>query len=140
MYKIRIRISPFYHTIIAMSSLLGLSLELCTLIAETVCWIVHLQPSSFFLPFFACSCSGLTGPALQRSAPYTATKSAKPGLSPLPHHLFTDSVSPTEYPTDGRGSGAMRCFVESVAGKSGDKGKCSGCDCNCEESWHAWVS
>ena len=83
--------------------------------------------TEFLLLFFHCvrasSSSGLTGPALQRSAPYTATESAEPGLSPLPHHLFTDSISPPEYPTDGRASGAMRCFVASVAGEWGDKGE-----------------
>ena len=113
------------HTTTTMSSLLSLSPELWTLIAETVCWIVHYHlPSSLFLPLLVYPSSGLTGPALQRSAPFTATESAKPGLSPLPQHLFTDSISPPEHPTDGRGSGAMRCSFESVAGKCGDKGKC----------------
>lgn len=125
-----------------MSSLLSLSPELCTLIAETVCWIVHHHqpPPSFFLPLLASSSFRLTGPALQRSAPYTTTASAKPGLSPLPRHLFTDFIPPPEYPTDGRESGAMRYFVESVAGKCGDTGKYRGGDGDGQELWHAWVS
>ena len=83
----------------------------------------------FLFLFFHCvlaassSSSGLTDPALQRSAPYTATESAEPGVSPLPHHLFTDSISPRECPTDGRASGAMRCYFASDAGECGNKGK-----------------
>ena len=125
MGEFRIRIAALYHTAATMSSLLSLSPELCTLIAETVCWIVHHQPSSFsFLPWLASSASDLTDPALRRSAPYPATESAEPGLSLLPRHLCTDSISLPEDPPDGRGSGAMRCVVESVRGECGDEGKC----------------
>ena len=125
MGELGIRIAALYHTAATMSSLLSLSPELCTLIVETVCWMVHHQPSPFsVLPLFASSSSDLTGPALRRSAPYPATESAEPGLSPLPRHLFTNSISLPEDPPDGRGSGAMRCVVESVAGKCGDEGKC----------------